>query len=718
MKMCKTCLFALAYAGMSVALLFSQPTQQSPRNRTPAASASTNTTSQAAAKVRIARMYLEAKDYAAAQASIADAMTTSPDDPQIRTEAESLWKSVLAEKQRDGKATADQSNETQLALLEESERLTDEEKFDAAAALAQKVLSETKDPQVGSRARMALAHAHPTGLGQATNTIWNHYGPVVWIIADLILLGLIVYGLYRVVLSRRQKSADQHRAEWLVFGVDDTTNLGVAQLVINLMDRWRERTAPVSAGLLKLETLSLPSVPQFDLPPVTLGLGPAIEALDLQIHGIKVGAIAKAWRSAQRWFDEARPWIAGIAFLTDSQVVLRLTAHNAGGRRSVSVSANKAQGMDGVATAAEAVTYKMYYLIATQSTTSDAEISERLRGGLDLLGQYVSRKNSEVLRQAYEVFQAIRSERPAFDEVYLYEGIALDLMERHDDAISRFHYLAQPQNTDDANLRERASYNEAISRFRKYRSDELLRAIEILDAIVGAQPDLDQLTASPIKALALAAKANCIAHKPIFWQHLLFNGRSTDQAEIARRKGEARDAVNTWVAEVSDITAILADVHQRAPNSKPWDVLAKRQLKWAIANAQGNIHLNYAMHFLAPPAIPGVEQQAELRNQSLEQAYGAFRDCEILLPPGVETLTNLATALWSLSKTADARSYAQRAIDLNPSYEYAYYRLAQAWEADKRGDKVIEVLKQFPKTPQIPAFLELYRSYYVQPPLT
>ncbi len=67
----------------------------------------------------------------------------------------------------------------------------------------------------------------------------------------------------------------------------------------------------------------------------------------------------------------------------------------------------------------------------------------------------------------------------------------------------------------------------------------------------------------------------------------------------------------------------------------------------------------------------------------------------MLLPPSVETLTNLETTLLFLSRLPDARRYAEEAITLNPDYEYAYYRLAESWDAENNEDMVRKTLLRF-----------------------
>ncbi len=91
----------------------------------------------------------------------------------------------------------------------------------------------------------------------------------------------------------------------------------------------------------------------------------------------------------------------------------------------------------------------------------------------------------------------------------------------------------------------------------------------------------------------------------------------------------------------------------------------------------------------------------------------------MLLPAGVETLSNIGT-LYLVRGDADlplARQYLQRAIVLNPHYEYAYYRLAQSWEKQQWRERVIETLKSWPLPPQIPSFRRMFTEYFVEPKL-
>jgi len=281
-------------------------------------------------------------------------------------------------------------------------------------------------------------------------------------------------------------------------------------------------------------------------------------------------------------------------------------------------------------------------------------------------------------------------------------------------------------------LQKKAKYNEAVSRFRKYTAEDHNLAIKELDELIEGAKSPQELAATPLKAFAYAAKANAIAHRFLFWQTLLGHSYTKDQSELAKRKEKAHGTIEAWLKEVDGMIAALEQVYEEAKNClKPedprkkdrteqdgtdndrWDALTCRQLCWAIKNAQGNAYLNCVIGFYKPPDAGPAPVQPH--RERLDKALAAFRECEVLLPAGVETLTNLATALLSLSKREEARSYAERAIALNPNYEYAYYRLAQSWDEENRKDDAVKVLNRFPRAPQIPGFKELFNRYYVEP---
>lgn len=107
------------------------------------------------------------------------------------------------------------------------------------------------------------------------------------------------------------------------------------------------------------------------------------------------------------------------------------------------------------------------------------------------------------------------------------------------------------------------------------------------------------------------------------------------------------------------------------------------------------------------------EEDSGLTKEYFENALKAFQECEILLPPGVETLTNMGILLSELGQEEMARIYVDSAINLNRDYEYAYFRKAESWRKEKQNDKVLETLRSFRKvkTPTIGGFVKLYKEY-------
>jgi tetratricopeptide (TPR) repeat protein len=694
--MCKMILVLIVNFCLGICLASAQTDQASPEEK-------------AAVLLSAARIYLETGKYAKAEEHILEALKTAPSQSPTRKDAETLLSKTLTKIKEKEHMAVESSLRKQCALLQEAQHLLSEGKFDQASLLIQKVLGDTDNPQLIKKAEDSLARTHPSWL----KVKYYQYVIKGWI-SDFFLIIFFISVLYLVLKFFQWLSSRQRK--WLIVGIDDSTSLGVGELIIDSLSRFRERRRPASTGLIELEALQLPSVPEFDFPQQEIDFIPALDSLP-QIGSVKPGAVVKVFNAVRKWMNAKRPQIGGMAVVSDGQVIVRLTRRSTDGRLNTITASHKiVAGIDAGAIAAEAASFKMYYLIAKkESSIADSEAAGRLRKGLDQLRLYISGGESQALQEAYDTFQNIRNESPSFDEAYLYEGITLDLMERHEEAISIFHYLVQ--HVSDAKLKEKALYNKAISLFRKYNYEELGKAIEILENLARSSKSQQEFAASPIKALALAAQANVIAHKSIFWQLILFNGNeSREESVIIERKKQKKETVDKWVKEVEKIADELEKAYEQVTaDDKIWDDMTRWQLKWAFQSARGNAYLNYAMNFLTPPHIHDT-QELKLRKEYLEKAHFAFQECGVLLPSGVETLTNLATVLMELSRTADARRYAKRAIDLNPHYEYAYYRLAQCWEKDNRIDQVVQVLKSFVKIkdPSISRFKEVYCKYSVE----
>ena len=684
------------------------------------------------------RAYLSLKEYEPARKEVVDALKSAPDDPGLREEGIKLWREIHQAQE----AIPDRKN---MAELDEAARLASEGKTAEAAAKVNQVLGATDDKKIMARASTILHKNYPT-FGGLARGVWRDFFAVMgWMVtlAESLVILTIVYSLLWLM---RKRSASLKKNKWWLGVIDDKTGNSVADFVINSFRRWRHESPSASGGLLRLGALQLPSSPALKVGGPEFDVAAALDSLKLQVGTVSVAGVAKAASGLRGWWNALRPTISGTAFTRGSEIVVHLVKRSANSDpAAVSASAPEIQK------AAESASYQMYYLIAKQTNVSDAELNDKLRQGLVQLNQYISGRDPTQLQAAYDLFRGVLLEEPTHDEAVLYEGVALDLLERHDEAITRFAFLAK--NTDDAALKQKAMYNEAVSRFRKYTPEDLALALKELDQIITGDESAKGLAATPIKAFAYAAKTSAVAHKFLFWQTVLCGNYTKDQSEVIKRKGEYKGSIEDWLTEVEGMIKKLEQVSDVAKTRVPtkdctqkdqvaaqgepakpaaeapgkvavptepvtkasdqWDALTYRQLRWSIKNAEGNAYLNCAIGFYKPPDVS--PDAPRLHNERLVKALEAFRECEVLLPAGVETLTNLATTLLSLSKHEEARRYAESAITLNPNYEYAYFRLAQSWDEENRRDEVINVLKRFPRSPVIPNFRELFNRYYVEP---
>lgn len=730
------------------------------------ASTQASDSAKASALLENAQWYYGIKDYDTARKLILEALAAAPDDGQIRERAKSLWQTVTTASEAQQKADeeskkikeAEESQKTKNKLsaqLDEAKRLSEQGKNDSASETALGVLKETNEPELVEQAKGILKENQPSAGGLLRVVPQRLFVIGGWVLDILLAVLLVFLLLLLLLLYRRVRSLykgyswnqayedwieanktprdffkyvrDRSRkyGRWVFQGVEDKTGMGVAEAVVDSFTRMGQTETSAYADLLQLERMKFqPLMLEFSKDQVDPL--PAFESLDLKIGGVSLGAIPKFFSSLRGWNDAKLLWIKGTAVAADGQITVSLTRRNPDDTTStISATDSKSKISD----LADKVTYMMYYSLTKESPISEAEAANKLREGMSLLDQYVSGQDPKQLEAAYKVFRGIRIERPTFNKAYLYEGIALDLLEQHDEAIKRFRYLEE--NSSESDLVEKAKYNEAVSLFRSYRPQAFTDSIAILDTLIGLPSDwytqtanlkasLDALAASPIKALAIATKANVIAHKPIFWKDYCNVPKGADQKARLDAKAAAKTTVDQWVSEVTAIAEQLEEVLKLATGEK-WDDASRQELKWAIENARGNVHLNYACNYLVSPHVASAGEP-ELRVQYLKLAYQYFQECEMILPPGVETLTNLATALLGLCRDDNSysydkvRAYLYRAKEANPHYEYADYRLAESWEQQGRIDEVVKILRAFAKekTPTISGFRNLYSKYSLE----
>jgi tetratricopeptide (TPR) repeat protein len=647
----------------------------------------------------VAATYASAGDPAKAESAIASALEAVPQDGEVRKRAEEILKRISTDREA-----------RQRALLTEALRLADEGKPKEAAEMIRGKL-DTLSPSMLVESEQHLATIHRHWLGARLKGFLRDG----WLV-DVVLALVLLFCLATLTWILRWLLAWLHRKDWLVTNIEDATNLGIGLFAFARLRRWSEEPTAASAGLLRLDALRVQSTPRFEQNRPDIALSTALAELPA-FGQVNLSAVAKSMEALRLRVQGKRSSISIAAYTADQQILVRLTSRTRDGR-IYSVAASGDKTLDGSNAVVDSASFKMYYLLANNASSPQVEAADQLRLGLAQLRRYITGRDPKALNSAYETFRKVRADNPGFEEAQLYEGIALDLMERHEEAEGIFHFLVENSSGE---VQAKALYNAAVTKFRKYKPSELKLSIQLLDQLIGPEisadlakstPVLERLAQSPIQAMAVAAKANAIAHKPIFWQTLTSNqSRPEDLSKLQEWKKAAETEVFGWAEEVKKITDSLLRLGKLAlSQSQGWDPLTQRQLLWASHNALGNSNLNIANCFLTD----STPEEQRKRLAFLDEAYKEFNICEMLLPPGVETLANIATNLLALSRLSEARNYAEAAIKLNPSYEYAYYRLAQAWDKEGKRGQVLKVLRSLKNSPKIPEFKKMFDAYDVK----
>ena len=701
--------------------------------------------SAAAEEVRLARSaQLEGK-YPQAESHLRRALALLPPESPDLKKAENLLETVLEIRR-------------QMAQLDEIERLLEERDYQTASKGLKELVPKAKDGRVVERADKLWKKSHPRWWPSVLGRLlkwFSDFGPYVVVIAPLVIL-LWFRRLYIHFLSPRLRQlinwCSDHlfkrrwlKDRWRLTEVADSTDLGIGKLIAFYLSYWsRQKPTPMTTGLLLLEASRIPLSPDLRVSHLNFDLAKELETVPLTIGGVKVGSVAKIFGPLSRWLKAGRQEIRGIAYSANERLIARLTAQYSVDRVVTVTASSEKTAPDAARAVADELAFKMLYTIASDGDTRVGGLATDLRDGLTLLESYVSGTQSESgerpwenLEKAQEMFERVRKASPESLEAHLYEGIALDLLERHEEAIGHFAHVKEKAK-DDEETYHRAAYNEAIAHLRNlYQLEGIEECIRLVDQLTGPNPDFK---ASPIKALALAIKADAIACQPLHWKKVS-NKKIFKQEEIASGKSRDLSLKRERVIQesIAGVTAITKNLREQLKElSKPtvrdsrdeqpepvggvtnqavWDADALRQLEWAIHNAEGDLYLDCLLALAnGDPAT----SPAKREKNYLKKALLAFRRCEMLLPAGVETLSNLGTLYLFRGKSGDlpmARRYLGRVINLNPNYEYAYLRLAQSWEKEHWREKVIEVLKKFPKPPGIGEFQAMYRKYYVQPKL-
>lgn len=595
--------------------------------------------------------------------------------------------------------------------------------------------------------------------------------PTTWERVKIILLEirfyslLSVFALISVLLLRKFLNllTGVLSPRWQLGGIEDSTSRSVKDVLANSFDEWKLAKRPSTlSGLLMLEATDIPPAPNLSTSENNSLFSEEITASEFQVGGVSVGALSKLFEDVRKWFWPRTREIRGVAYVgADGNLCIRLTAECPEQKKNIEVSdedelssssANSfrksrtitvsavADGIDerAVQIAANEVAYKMLYALTTGSAQKVSDVNE-FRTGLKLLHDYLSASPRQDgtdhwndLSGAKEIFERIRKTRPNNLEAHLYEGIALDLMERHEDAAAHFDHVKlltdKSRKKDEKRLNSLAAYNGAVAHLRNlYGLEPIDEAVKRLDEIIKSEPEAKR---SALAALAMATKADAYSNRTIHWQNV--DERELSLAPDSTNKQRLEKVIELHqkkVTELIDPLQSLVDALNSSSQSKKeianWNTNEARQIQWAINNAQADFYLYAATAMLKVDVsnFSGYSEYSEARNDPnfykfIEEALNFLRQCEMLLPAGVETLSNIGTLYLVRGHSGDlpiARRYLDRAIRLNPYYEYAHYRLALTWQAEGWREMVIAALEECPVPPQIPQFSKLFRDYYVRP---
>ena len=526
----------------------------------------------------------------------------------------------------------------------------------------------------------------------------RRYEPV-WTFLGDVGVGLLLFALLYVILRIfRWVYKKLFRNRWVLENMEDSSGLGLGDEVTSTLFSWFHRRPSVSSGLLRLEPLSRRGVFELDIS------GPKLD-LDLgslpPLGGIQVGTIVKIIKAIGAWITGRRPWILGTVLSTDSIVKVVLSSRNGEGiPHTTTASCDKTATPQQLTSTIESATFKMYYLIANDTSVAEAESTDALRIGARHLRAYIAGRDHQQLKDAYDTFRSVRKARPEFPRVYLYEGVALDLMEKHDEAIRLFASARELEKctsgTEMSELCQEAIYNEAVAKFRKYRPEPLKEAIALLnDNLLGAHKK-----GSKLYYYARIAQVTFVAHQLIFWQRLLHGDKSKDEDEERDRREASKNIAWEWVTGVEKETWELEKAIEEGKAGSDTSTL-----HWSIWNALGNAYLNFAFAFEEEPS-----------KDLLNKALVLFKKCQTLFANIVETLANLATTYSFLGEYQTCRDYCDQVLKVNPDYEYAAYRKCQSWLMEEKYDELKECLRDFEQAfgrePSIGSFKAIYDKYH------
>ncbi len=655
----------------------------------------------------LAHRHFEGREWERAEIFLTKILDDQDTDSEMRIQAAELLEEVIKER-----AAARRSGAK--LRLAEAERLLDADRPGDAEQLLVELLKKIDDPKLLQRADDLLDRAH------TPKPAWA----LVVAVPFLLVAGLVA------VICRHEAGRRAARAgRWKITKFDDRTELRMGEMVVERLLAWSELQRPVSVGLLKIGNVEVARVPQLkrQSSPPSVDLLAGLEAI---LGTKRLQPLGKLWAWLGEWWRRAGPTISGFASTDQGRSHIRLTIKDAGDRKVSFARLIEEDRQRDLPALVDDLTFELYYYIAHDGKLEleDAAKANRLRRGLDALKRHVDSGDPAALEEALPILKPLDS-----DEAKLFRGVALGLAEQHDEAERLFRQLGAD---GDSRFRDQARYNEAVSKFRKYKPRALENAIRLLDSLLTSlvgtvDPTPDKLLKSPLAALALAAKANAVAHKPIFWKKLILDVDKEEALDEADRR-RAKKQLDSWKSDVDRWTGILGQLRRKVEqNHLPgtWQDLTRRQLLWSTENARGNLALNMARRVLP-------EEAKQEKLELLQAAQAHFQTCKKTLPPNTATLGNLVTVELSLGEWVEdkvealdhldqARALAERVIDMNPKVEYSHYRLVQVllrkveihrrWKQEDQAEEGEEAARQAylrspNQPPEIPEFKKLVNA--------
>ncbi|MEI9925416.1 MAG: tetratricopeptide repeat protein [Bradyrhizobium sp.] len=641
--------------------------------------------------------------------------------------------------------------------------LIEERKIDQAAPILASILKEASDPRSIALYKQLDGQARDAEQAGVVDWLWHEIRKITTPAVPAVVLLLLLFLVRSAHGWMRKNWGTQFKIE----DVSDESKLGVSDLIMSELLSLKKETRASTAGLLLLKATVIPKYPGFTSSQQQDSLVAGLEGSDLTIGTVNVGSTAKVAVGLWRWcFSDSRQIICKVV-VHQEHLRVQLTARypdlSVLREKSclswlwaswclpqIQFTASAMAPLDGEGDVprqiAEEVVVKMLYALS-KDNVADGESADDIRIGLKQLRSYVSSEAqdavsgevkelpTEHLKRAVARFKSARRSDPRYVDAYVYEGVALDLLEDHENAIERFQYarklleeqsgrIAQGKRgskEDRIELERRlkiVQYNEAVAHLRSlYSKDGIDKCVEVLKGLLESDPDPKS---DPIIALAYATKADAIAcwtlHPVEFFKSevvpiLLDNGASHDfdegfeflpdgEKDNIARAIEYKLVVEESVRLVTRITeklSVALNELKAKPLPKNWDEHAVLQLEWGIANALGDLYL-YAYEAWVQrgrlPKTPFIEK-------FLDIALDHLKKCEFLFPPGVEILSNLGTLYILRGQDGDldeARAVLTKVTKLNPNYEYAYFRIAQAYVDEKRFEEASATVQQYRST--------------------